>query len=156
MATFPLDEAIDLWRCREVGQIDKAFGKSVRTKSADGAWRNGEVLLDIEDPSGLGRRAEVYLYEVTGDADVVGFTVCCAPWCLARFPRRVHLWGVDLRWADGGVGLLDAGVPGGAVSAIEGPVLRPGIERLIHAAYQVRRRSIPFGREQGRPYGALR
>lgn len=90
-ATFLLDEAIELWRSRRVGQIDTAFGDSVRTEFADGAWRNGEVLLYIEDLSGLRPRAEVYVYEATGDADVVDFTVLLRALISRAVPRRVHL-----------------------------------------------------------------
>ncbi|MBC7307010.1 MAG: hypothetical protein H5T80_08770, partial [Dietzia sp.] len=153
MTTIPLDEAIDLWRPREVRQLQDAFGKAIRVNVHDGL-RNGELLFDVEDPFGPGPRAEAYLYEATGGVNVVDFTVLLRAVVPRAVPRRVHLWGVDLRWADGVVGLLDTATEGGAVLAVEGPVLRPGVERLVHGGYEYRRRSNPFRVASGQTYGA--
>jgi hypothetical protein len=154
MATIPLNDPIESWRLHEVRQLVDAFGRVVDVKVSGGPSRHSDVLFTVEDPSGAGPRAEVYLYEATGDADAVVFSVFLRAVVLRAVPRRVHLWGVDLQWADGVVDLLDTSVPGGAICRIEGPVLRPGIERLVQGGYHYRRRSNPFRREAGQPYGA--
>ena len=156
MPSIPLDQAIDSWLPREIRSVRDVFGSAVVVSVPERPARYPELLLDLADPTGVGPRAEAYLYEGSGDGAGVAFTVfLCAVVPLALH-RRIHLWGVDLLWTAGVVKMMDSRVPGEDPSPLETAALGPGIERLLKGDYGFRRRSSPFRRERGSPYGHAR
>lgn len=152
MPPISLDEAIDSWLPREIRSIEDAYGSSVVVSVPERPARYPELLLDLADPTDVGPRAEAYLYEGSGDPAGVAFTVFLCAVVPPALPRRVHLWGVDLLWTAGVVKMMDA-QPGRDPSPLETAALGPGIERLLKGDYDFRRRSNPFRRERGSPYG---
>lgn len=156
MPSMPLDEAIASWLPREVRGIEETYGGVVTVTVPRRPARSPERLLEFHDPNGVGPRAEAFLYEASEDGEVVHFTVFLQAIVPRALPRRVHLWGADLRWTAGVVELVDWKAPGRAASPLKEAALGPGIRRLIDGDYEFRLRSNPFRRESGRPYGSTR
>lgn len=150
MVEIPLDEAIDVWLPVELRQIGERYGSVVLVDRHAGPWRYPAALFRVRDPLGAGVDGEVSLYEATGDQTQVGFTVFLAAIVPGAVPKRVHLWGADLRAEHGQIEVLQDATWTPAVKA--GPALGPGIDHLVSGTFMYRRWQNPLRRHPGPRY----
>lgn len=150
LVEIPLDEAVEAWLPVEVRQIRDRYGSGVLVDRPELPWRCPAALITIRDPLNVGLSAEASLHEATGDANEVVLTVFLAAIVPRAVHKRVHLWGSDLSAKDGQVRLLHDGSWLPTITA--GPVLGPGIDRLIAGAVTYRSWRNPLRVQSGPRY----